>query len=93
MTREETRKSAYEGIKQQLDRVFSKGGIPNLNSFRKILRDLRKRIKTLESGALMFAMTLEDVRKAELAIANLQGQLDAYKERYDWIIKQIKKNR
>ena len=92
MTVEETRKSAYESIKQQLDRVFSKGGIPNLNGFRKILRDLRKRIKTIENGALMFAQSLDEVRKAELAIANLQGQLDAYKERFDWIVKKIKQN-
>lgn len=92
MTVEETRKSAYEGIKQQLDRVFSKGGIPNLKRFKKIITDLKKRIQTVESGAVMFARTLEEVRKAELTLANLQGQYDAYKERYDGFLKRIKEN-
>lgn len=92
MTIEDTRESAYKNIKQQLDRVFSKGGIPNLKDFKKIINDLHKRIKTIENGALMFANTLDEVRKAELAIANLQGQYDAYKERYNIFMKRIKEN-
>lgn len=91
-TTEETRKTAYQSIKSQLDSIFSKGGIPNVKAFQKIIRDLKKRIKLLESGTEFFACSLEDVEKAEVRIATLSGQLEAYQERYNWIQAKLKEN-
>ena len=89
---EEIKQTAYQSIKSQLDEVFSKGGIPNIKAFKKIIADLKKRIKLLESGTEFFATSMEDVEKAEFQIARLTGQLDAYKERYDFIQRKLKEN-
>ena len=85
MTTAETKQSAYQSIKEQLDKLFQSGGIPNISAFQKTIRDLRKRIKLLEAGTPFFAISEAEVQKASLAIANLSGQLQAYQERYDWI--------
>jgi hypothetical protein len=90
MSPEEIKASAYKSIKEQLDSLFAKGGIPNLRAFQKIIRDLRKRIKLLDGGTAFFARSLEDVEKAQLQSARLSGQLQAYKERYDWIRAKLK---
>ena len=83
MTADETKASAYQNIKEQLDNLFAKGGIPSIKGFQKVIRDLRKRIKLLEAGCPFFATSEADVEKTNLAIARLSGQLQAYKERYD----------
>ena len=90
MNPEEMRQSAYQTIKAQLDQVFVGGGIPKVNAFQKTIRDLRKRVKLLQSGTAFFAQSLEDVEKAQLQIARLSGQLQAYQERYDWIKERLK---
>ncbi|MBQ8969176.1 MAG: hypothetical protein IJ064_05545 [Bacteroidaceae bacterium] len=92
MNPEETRQSAYQNIKANLDNLFSKGGIPNIKGFQKTIRDLKKRINLLETGTQFFATSLEDVAKAELAVARLNGQLQAYQERYNWIQAKLKEN-
>ena len=88
----EIKQTAYQSIKSQLDNAFSKGGIPNIKAFKRIIVDLKKRIKLLESGTEFFATSMEDVEKAEFQIARLTGQLDAYKERYDFIQRKLKEN-
>ena len=90
MKSEQMKQSAYTAIKEQLDKAFEKGGIPNIKAFKKIMSDLRKRINLLESGTPFFARSLEDVESAELQIARLSGQLQAYKERMDWINERMK---
>ena len=90
MKSEQMKQSAYTAIKEQLDKAFEKGGIPNIKAFKKIMSDLRKRIKLLESGTSVFARNMEDVEKAQLQIARLSGQLQAYQERMNWIDERMK---
>ena len=90
MKTEQLKQSAYTAIKEQLDMAFEKGGIPNIKAFKKIMADLKKRIKLLESGASFFVQNMEDVNKVSLQIARLSGQLQAYQERYDWIKAKMK---
>ena len=89
MTIEEMKQKAYNSIKGQLDTLFEKGGIPNIKGFKKVIADLQRRIRLIESQAV-FANSLEEVDKANLAIANLQGQCQAYKERLTWVNNKIK---
>ena len=86
----ETKETAYQSIKAQLDATFAKGGIPNIKAFKKIIADLKKRIKLLETGTEFFATSMADVEKAQFQIARLSGQLQAYQERYNWIQEQLK---
>lgn len=92
MTTEEIRLKAYNTIKQQLDAAFSQGGIPNIKQFRKTIKDLKRRIGILIDGTELFARSEEDVEKAARGVANLSGQLEAYQERYDWIMRKLKEN-
>ena len=92
MTTEETKQSAYQRIKEQLDKLFVPGSIPNVKAFKKIIADLRKRIKLLEAGTPFFASGMEDVSKAQSAIARLSGELQAYQERYAMIQERLKSN-
>lgn len=89
MTIEETKHKAYTSIKGQLDSAFAKGGIPNIKAFKKALENIKKRIKTIELNCV-FAKDLEEVQKAELAIAHLRGEQEAWQERLDWINDRIK---
>ena len=90
MELEQVKRTAYTAIKKELDEAFGKGGIPNIKVFKKTISDLSKRIKLLESGILFFPRSLEDVNKAQRQIARLSGQLQAYQERYEWIMNKMK---
>lgn len=89
MTIEETKSAAYMSIKNQLDEAFAKGGIPNIKAIKKVIADLKKRIKAVEFGSA-FASSMDELHKAELAVARLSGQKQAYQERLDWINERIK---
>ena len=92
MNPDEIRLSAYKTIKEKLDMLFASGGIPNISGFQKTIRDLRKRIKLIDSGTQFFANNLDDVEKAQLQTARLSGQLQAYEEKYDRIKSKLKEN-
>lgn len=91
MTIEETKQKAYESIKGKLDAAFANGGIPNIKAFKATLEDIKKRIKIVEKHSA-FAQDLDEVQKAELAIARLRGQQEAWQERLDWINERMKTN-
>lgn len=87
---ESTKQQFYQTTKSQLDAAFSKGGIPNIKKFKKIIHDLKSRIKLLETGTEFFATSTDDVNKAAFLVARLSGQLQAYQERYNWIKERLK---
>lgn len=87
---ESTKQQFYQTTKDQLDAAFSKGGIPNIKKFKKIIHDLKSRIKLLETGTDFFATSTDDVNKAAFLVARLSGQLQAYQERYNWIQERLK---
>lgn len=86
------KQTEYQSTKKTLDETFAKGGIPNIKQFKKIIADLKKRIRLLESGTAFFATCHEDVAKAAIQTARLSGQLEAYQERYKWIQERLKAN-
>ena len=86
------KQTAYQSTKKTLDDTFANGGIPNINHFKKIIADIKKRIRLLESGTAFFATCHEDVTKAAIQTARLSGQLEAYQERYKWIQGMLKAN-
>ena len=88
-TTEQMKQESYASVKEQLDAAFAKGGIPNIKAFKATIASLRKRIRNVEQG-VVFALSLEEVRNAEMVIAMLQGQRQAYQERLDWINEKIK---
>jgi len=88
-TTSEIKQESYNSIKNQLDAAIANGSLLSLNGLKKVIRDLRKRIKNVEQG-VVFALSLEEVNKAELVIAMLQGQCQAYQERLDWMNERIK---
>lgn len=90
MEYEEMQQRAYEETKSGLDKVFTPGAIPNINAIKKIIADLRKRINILQTGAILFATSLDEVDKVNLQMERLSGQLQAYQERYDWIKEKLK---
>ncbi len=91
MTVEETKRTAYENTVAQFDKLLSEGAILSARRMKKAIADFGKRIRTVELG-VMFAKSIEEVSKAEQAIANLQGQKDAFKERYEWLVKKLNEN-
>lgn len=85
-----TKQQFYQTTKDQLDAAFSKSSIPNIKKFKKIIHDLKSRIKLLETGTEFFATSMDDVNKAAFLVARLSGQLQAYQERYNWIQERLK---
>ena len=55
-----------------------RGAIPNIKSIEKVIRDLRKRAKTIENG--MATAAGETIPQAFDALANLNGQRRAYEQ-------------
>ena len=92
MNTEETKQKAYSRIKDELDRQLASGMLINIKGLKKVIAFLKKRIKLLESGTMFFARSVEDVEKANLAIASLSGELQAYQERYSWIQNKLKES-
>jgi hypothetical protein len=84
MNTETTKQAAYESAVDKLDKAFAKGGVPSIKGFKRVLADYNRRINVLVDGAEMCARNLEDVNKTELAIARLQGERQAFQERFDW---------
>lgn len=84
------KQTAYQSTKKTLDDTFAKGGIPNIKNFKKIIHDLKSRIKLLETGTEFFTTSTDDVNKAAFLVARLRGQLQAYQERYNWIQERLK---
>ena len=91
-TTEQMKQESYTSIKEQLDAAFAKGGIPNIKGIKATIASLRKRIRNVEQG-VVFALSLEEANKAELVIAMLQGQQQAYQERLDWINERLNANK
>lgn len=89
MTIEEVKQKAYTNLKDGLDAVFVRGAIPNIKAIKKELVSVNKRINTIETGSA-FARSLEEVNKAELAIARLSGEREAWQERIDWINERLR---
>lgn len=89
MTIEEVKQKAYTNLKDRLDAVFVRGAIPNIKAIKKKLVSVNKRINTIEAGSA-FARSLEEVNKAELAIARLSGEREAWQERIDWINERLR---
>lgn len=89
MTIEETKSAAYNSIKNQLEAGLANGCILSIKGLKKVIADLKKRIKAVEFGSA-FASSMEELHKAELAIANLSGQKQAYQEKLDWVNEKIK---
>lgn len=92
MTTEEMKQSSYQCIKDELEKAFASGAMPNVKGFKKVIASLKKRMKLVESGTSFFARSQEDVTRAELAVARLSGQLQAYQEKLNMITEKLKQN-
>lgn len=84
------KENRYKEMKEALDNLLKVyKGIPNIKGFEKIIRETKKKIKTIENG-FCFAKDDEEVRQAEIAMARNRGELQAYEETLASIKKCIK---
>lgn len=86
-----TELEAYNGTKKHLQDLLSrKGYIPNIVVIDKTTRMLAKKIKIVENGEQVFAMTLTDVEEATKVLQELKGKHRAFKEILTELRKKIK---
>ena len=86
-----TELEAYNGTKKHLIALLGKQGyIPNIVEIDKTTRMLAKKIKIVENGAQVFAMTLTDVEEATKVLQELKGKHRAFKEILTELRKKIK---
>lgn len=88
---DEIKNKQYTSKKKSLDNLLASGGIPNIKAFNKVIKDLKNRINIVENGSA-FAQDLEEVTKAEVALANLSGELMAFEETLKEIKRKIKEH-
>lgn len=76
-----TELEAYNGTKKHLQDLLGRQGyIPNIVVIDKTTRMLAKKIKIVENGEQVFAMTLTDVEEATKVLQELKGKHRAFKE-------------
>lgn len=86
-----TELEAYNGTKKHLQDLLGRQGyIPNIVEIDKTTRMLAKKIKIVENGAQVFAMTLTDVEEATKVLQELKGKHRAFKEILTELRKKIK---
>ena len=90
MDYEQIQYDAYNKLKSYLSKHIGHGFIPNIKAIEKEVRSLKRGIKILENGAPLFASNLQEVEKAEAAIAIRQGKIAAYQEILDKYYSTIK---
>lgn len=90
MDYEQIKQDAYDKLKAYLSNRIGHGFIPNIKAIESEVRKLRKGIEVIEQAAPVFATTLEEVDKADAAIAIRQGKIQAYQEILDKYYSTIK---
>lgn len=77
MTYEQIMNQRYEELKSSIDEQMEHGKVPSIKMMRKFVKDIKQKLKAIEFGA-NFATSIEEIEKANKAIARLNGEMAVY---------------
>ena len=75
---EEAKQKRYEEVKSKIDMKMQEGYLPNIKAMEKEVRILKRRVKSLHEGAILFAKDLDEAEKANQVLGRLDGEIAAY---------------